>query len=81
LAQRFGLDDSERGIIVSEATGDAAEAGIRTGDIIKEANKQKIQNVRDYNQIVQKLKKGDSLLLLVKRGQHTFYVPLKNSGQ
>ena len=47
------------------------------GDIIKEVNRQKIQNVRDWKQTTEKMKKGEPLLLLVKRGPNTFYVAIK----
>jgi serine protease Do len=79
LAQRFGWDESERGVVISEVQpgSPAAEARLRSGDLIKEVNRQKIQNVRDYNQLVKTPKKGETLLLLVKRGQNTFYVALK----
>lgn len=79
LAQRFNLDDKESGVIISEIKPrtPAAEARLRAGDVIKEVNRQKIQNIRDYKQAVQKMKKGESLLLLVKRGSTTYYVAIK----
>lgn len=79
LAKRFNLDENESGVFISsvQAGGPASEAKLRPGDVIKEVNRQKIQNVRDYNQALQKMKKDESLLLLVKRGQNTFYVALK----
>ena len=46
-------------------------------ELIKEINRQKVQNVRDYKQTIQKMKKGETLLLLVKRGANTFYLALK----
>jgi serine protease Do len=81
LGQRFGWDQNERGVIISEIQpgSPASEAKLRPGDLIKEVNRQKIQNVRDYNQALQKGKKGESLLLLIKRGKNTFYVALKGN--
>lgn len=79
MAQRFGMDENETGVVVTELQPNtpAAEARLRPGDVIKEVNRQKVQNVRDYKQITQKMKKGESLLLLVKRGGNTFYVAIK----
>ena len=57
----------------------AADAKLRPGDLIKQVNRQNIQNIRDYNQTLQKAKKSDSLLLLIKRGKNTFYVALKGT--
>jgi serine protease Do len=81
LAQRFGWDQNERGVVISEINpgSPAGEAKLRPGDLIKEVNRQKIQNVRDYNQSLQKTKKGESLLLLIKRGSNTFFVALKGA--
>jgi len=79
LAKRFGWEADERGVIISDIdpTSNAAEARLRPGDLIKEVNRQKIQNLRDYNQALEKATKNESLLLLVKRGENTFYVALK----
>lgn len=79
IAKRQGWGEEENGVIITEVQpgSPAAEARLRPGDLIKEANRQKVQNLRDYNQAVKKPKKGESLLLLVKRGKNTFYVALK----
>jgi serine protease Do len=79
LASRFGWDPSERGVIITdvEPGSPAAEAKLLPGDLIKEVNRKKIQNLRDYNQAVKKGEKKRSLLLLIKRGEHTFYVVLQ----
>ncbi len=79
MAQRFGMDENESGVVITELQPNtpAAEARLRPGDVVKEVNRQKVQNVRDYKQITQKMKKGESLLLLVKRGGNTFYVAIK----
>ncbi|MGA7875679.1 MAG: PDZ domain-containing protein, partial [Desulfoferrobacter sp.] len=79
LAKQFGWEADERGVMISAVEPDsaAAEARLRAGDLIKEVNRQKIQNLRDYKQAVEKAKKDQSLLLLIKRGENTFYVALK----
>jgi serine protease Do len=79
LAQRFGVDEKEGGVVITDLAeaSPAAEARLRQGDIVEEVNRQKIQNVRDWKQATEKMKKGESLLLLVKRGANTFYVAIK----
>ena len=81
IAKQFGWDANEKGVVITgiEPGSSAADAKIRPGDLIKEVNRQKIQNLRDYKQAVDKAKKDESLLLLVKRGENTFYVALKPS--
>jgi serine protease Do len=79
LAHKFGVDGKEGGVVITDlAEGSpAADARLRQGDIIEEVNRQKIQNVRDWKQATEKMKKGEPLLLLVKRGANTFYVAIK----
>jgi serine protease Do len=79
LAQKFGVNEKEGGVVITDlAEGSpAAEARLRQGDIVEEVNRQKIQNVRDWKQATEKMKKGEPLLLLVKRGSNTFYVAIK----
>lgn len=79
MAQRFGLEEGDQGVIVSnvEFGSPAGEAGLQSGDLIKEVNRQKIQSVEDYENAVGKSKSGESLLLLIKRDERTFYVVLK----
>jgi serine protease Do len=81
LAQKFGLDEKEAGVVITEVAqgAPAAEARLRQGDLIKEVNRQKIQNVRDWKQATEKMKQGEPLLLLIKRGANTFYVAIKSA--
>ncbi len=85
MARRFGLDVNETGVVITNVTqaGPAGQARIRPGDVVKEVNRQKIQNLRDYNQALKDIKEGDTLLLLIKRDKNTFYVALRseNTGQ
>jgi serine protease Do len=50
----------------------AADAGIQTGDIIREVNRKAVKNVED---LVQKLEqaKENNILLLVQRGQNNMF--------
>ncbi len=81
LAQKYGLDDNETGVVITELKPGtpASEARLRPGDVIKEVNRQKVHNLREYRQVLQKMKKEETLLLLVKRGGNTFYIAIKPS--
>jgi S1-C subfamily serine protease len=54
----------------------AAEAGLHPGDIITAVNRKGIKNFNDYQQALKQVKKGENLLLLIKRGSGAFYVVL-----
>lgn len=81
LAQHLGLDPKERGVVVSavEPGSPADEVKLRSGDVIKEVNRQRIRDLDDYNDALKKVKKSEGMLLLIKRGRGTFYVILKSS--
>ena len=63
-------------MVVTDVAPDSpgSEAGFEPGDVIVEVHKQPINSVADYRKAVKSLKKGDSPLLRVKRGQGTVYV-------
>jgi serine protease Do len=78
LAQQLGLEAGTTGVVISDITegSPAAEAGLRPGDLITEANHKGINNLNDYQQALKQLKKNNNLLLLVKRGSGAFYAVL-----
>jgi len=79
LRDKFGLPKNVQGVVVTqlEPRGQAAQEGIRAGDIIMEVNRKPVTSVKDFSQLVGVLKAGDSALLLVQRGGSTFYMALK----
>ena len=62
------------GLIVEEASGPAARAGIRPGDVITSVNGAPVKSVDDLRKLVSKAK--DSIALLVRRGDQSIFVPL-----
>lgn len=55
----------------------AADAGLQRYDVILEANRQKVNDTDNLNDTIQKLKVGDSLVLLVSRDGQTRIVNVK----
>ena len=77
-ARRYGLEQREGVLITSVAPeGPAAEANLRAGDLILEANGTATPKASVFKQVVAKAKKDDVLRLLVQRGEGFFYAPLK----
>ncbi|MBT9566741.1 MAG: DegQ family serine endoprotease [Thiobacillus sp.] len=77
--QRRALD-LDHGVLVEEATGDAARAGIRTGDIVLAVNNVKITSIDAYRKAVAPIPAGKSVAILIRRGEGSLYIPLKLSG-
>ena len=78
LAEQFNWSRDEKGVLITgvDPGGAGAEAGLRRGDLIKEIDRQEIKTTEDYQRILGKTKKGESVLLLIKRGTRTFYTTL-----
>ncbi|MEO8050485.1 MAG: DegQ family serine endoprotease [Acidobacteriota bacterium] len=54
----------------------AAEAGLREGDTILEVNRASVSSTADFNRAMHNVSNG-ATLLLVKRGDNTFYIALQ----
>ncbi|HTM60968.1 MAG TPA: DegQ family serine endoprotease [Burkholderiales bacterium] len=63
------------GLLVQQATGPAARAGIRQGDVITAVNGTPVKSVDDLKRATEKSK--GSVALLVKRGEASIFVPLE----
>ena len=78
LAESFGLERSEGLVISAVKPGSAAdEAGLRSGDVVVEVNRQAVKNLADYNREIARNDKAKSVLFLVRRGQSSLFLALK----
>jgi serine protease Do len=78
IAQYLGITGTGGVVIVDVKDGSPAdEKGIQPQDIILEVNKVKISSMKDYVREVSKKSAKKSLLLLIRRGNSTFFVSLR----
>jgi serine protease Do len=54
--------------------GIAEEAGLQQGDVIIKVNRKPVTNIKEYDQAVSKIKKDETVLLLIKRQGGTIFV-------
>jgi serine protease Do len=82
LAKRLEVEPGE-GIVVSDVDpdGPAARAGVREGDVIVEANRERVKSPNDLAKALSKLKDGDMALLRVKRGGGAVFVAVPYGGR
>lgn len=75
-ARRFGIDENEKGALVTaiQPGSKAEESGLRQGDIVKEVNRTPVQTTAELRAQLGKVKTGDTVQLLVKRGSSGFIV-------
>jgi serine protease Do len=64
-------------IVKVEKFSEASEDGLLENDIIMEANRQNISNPKDLQNIIEKFKPGDAILLRVKRGEDINFFALQ----
>jgi serine protease Do len=74
VQERAGVD---HGVRVLEASGPAAEAGIRAGDIITRLNNQEIDSPATFADVVDSLTPGRSVPVLIVRGQAPTFLALR----
>jgi serine protease Do len=74
IAKGLGLK-KETGVVVTrvEPGSPAENAGIQTGDVIREVNRKPVKDVEDFVQKVEKAKGPDNVLFLVQRGQNNLF--------
>lgn len=79
LAENLGLERTDGGLVISAVKpGSAAdEAGLRSGDVVVEINRQRVKNLADYNREIARNEKSKSVLFLVRRGQNSLFLALK----
>ncbi len=66
------------GLLVEDMLpGIASRAGMRPGDVILSINNQDIKTVEQFNQTVNKIEKGRSIALLVRRGDTATFITMK----
>jgi len=74
MARRLRLK-AESGVVVTqvESGSPAADAGIQSGDIIREVNRKPVKDADDLLQKIEQAKDQNSILLLVQRGQNNLF--------
>jgi serine protease Do len=65
------------GLLVEEAQGAAAKAGIRRGDVLMAINNQDVKSLEQLTQLLGQFEKARSIALLIRRGDGALYVPLR----
>lgn len=70
----------EGGVLVENAQGAAARAGIRRGDVILAVNNQDVKSVEQFKEIMNQAEKGRIVALLVRRGTNSLYIPFRVDG-
>jgi serine protease Do len=79
LADQFGYQ-GEKGVLVSgiDPGSAAEEADIEKGDLIQEVNRTPVASAGEVREALKKTRPGGAALLLIRRGEATRYLALKD---
>lgn len=77
-SERFGRSKGRSGVVVTdiEADSPAERAGLRTGDVIREINRNPVRDVRDFERLTSQLSPNSPVLLLLNRGNATIFLSI-----
>lgn len=73
----LGIKDIEGVVVTQVDPGSAANEGISSGDVIVEVNRQKVRNLKEFNEKTKNLHSSDDMLLLVYRNGGWRYVVIR----
>ncbi len=76
LARKYGLSPNITGPVVTNIDPNSAafRAGLREGDVIGSVNRRRVDNVDQFNDLLSKAEKGDTVLLRIYRDDGAFFV-------
>ena len=80
-ARRLGLS-STKGVMVLEVQpgSPADQVGLEPADVIREVNQRPVNNVKDFERVMRQGRRGERILLLVRRGDNAVFFALKRKG-
>jgi serine protease Do len=78
IASHLGLESREGVVVLSVATDSPAERwGLEKGDVIQQIGRFRINAVDDYYQLLEKLRPGDKISLLIDRQGRLFFMTVQ----
>ena len=74
IARKAGLPENTQGLLVQtvDPAGPAAQAGVMSGDVILEINRQPVRSADDVKRALDAAESRPALLLINRRGQNVF---------
>jgi serine protease Do len=78
-AKELGLKGKAQGVVVTgvEPESGAEKAGLMTGDVIREINRQPVKSVKEFEKASSAIKKGDNVLILINRRGNALFLTAK----
>ncbi len=78
LRDKLDLSEGIVGVVVTEVGSDSPAQGLlQANDVIQEVDRKSVRSVQEYEEIVSKIGKHDTVLLLVYRGGGSVYLTIQ----
>ncbi|MBF0511560.1 MAG: magnetochrome domain-containing protein [Candidatus Omnitrophica bacterium] len=78
MRMEFGIPKDEQGVVVNWCEGVAYSAGVRSGDLIKAINNQKIYTLSDFLKVAKSVSHQPGFLLDILRNGQPLYITMEN---
>ncbi|MBN1636801.1 MAG: PDZ domain-containing protein, partial [Deltaproteobacteria bacterium] len=77
IASKYSLKDAGGVLVIDiDSESSSVKSDIQRGDIIKEINRHEITDMRDYLAMLENVKKGQTVLLLIIRNSRPLYIAM-----
>ena len=76
----YRLDPEEQGVVITdvESGTTASQVQLQPGSIVLAVNHRKVTNVKEFEEALKDVKKGERILLLVKQGRVMRFYSIKS---
>lgn len=76
MADKYGIQSDVKGVVVTKVERNSAayQADLKEGDVIVAADRHRVHNVGDFEKAMEGVKKGDTVLFRVVRGNQMFFI-------
>lgn len=79
ISKKLRIPERIRGVIINDVDEESPAAGVLSqGDVVQEINREKINDLNDYQEIVSKIKRGEDVLLLIYRRGSSLFITLSD---
>jgi serine protease Do len=78
-ARESGFRGKPQGVVVTRVEPDsgAEKAGLVSGDVIREINRQPVKSVKDFEKVSSDVKRGENVLILINRRGNSLFLSAK----
>ena len=78
LRDKLDLPEGMVGVVVTDVSSDSpAQGALQPNDVIQEIDRKPVRSAQEYEEIVSKIGKNDTVLLLINRGGGSAYLTLQ----